>query len=88
MGGLHLCGCKDSENFWNAQILDRELFEKVIFEMETQKNSQFVAASWGKPGVFTDTTIGRGLSGTGLLPKGFFVPIYREAHSTYYVCLA
>lgn len=20
MGGLHLCGCKDSENFWNTQI--------------------------------------------------------------------
>lgn len=51
--------------------------------METQKNSQFVAASLGKPGVFTGTTFGRGLSRTGLLPKGFFVPIFREAHSTY-----
>ena len=51
--------------------------------METQKNSQLEAASLGKPGVFTGTTFGRGLSRTGLLPKGFFVPICRETHSTY-----
>ena len=44
-GRLAPLRCKDSENFWITQILDRELFEKVIFEMEIQKNSQFVAAS-------------------------------------------
>ena len=35
MGGLHLCGCKDSENFWITQIYLRnfaklEYFERVL----------------------------------------------------------
>ena len=35
MGGLHLCGCKDSENFWITQInlwffAKLECFERVL----------------------------------------------------------
>ena len=66
------------------QIKREESAEKMDFCRENiKKNSQLEAASLGKPGVFTGTTFGRRLSRTGLLPKGFFVPIFREAHSTY-----
>jgi hypothetical protein len=61
-----------------VQENERESVEKVSFVEEIRKNSQLVAASWGNPGVFTDTTFGRGLSETGLLPKYGYCMIRRR----------
>ena len=41
MGGLHLCGCKDSENFWREQILEKESADKMKIEKEITQNSYF-----------------------------------------------
>ncbi len=48
MGGLHLCGCKDTKKIWIGQILAKESAEKVDFAVKIRKNSQLNAASWGK----------------------------------------
>ena len=36
MGGLHLCGCKDSENFWITQIYLRNFAKLAYFERVLQ----------------------------------------------------